>query len=137
MFDRNIKEKKRTNHKTQKEKVTQNPPSLGLFTFVVWLAIDGSVVVIIIFLFCPRRWLFSYVLPCLQNLKTKLITNSIGTSTRLTTNKLLTKIGIKHGSWNPSLLFLECPHYNFFFVVLLCLTLALSTKARILCLDSL
>jgi hypothetical protein len=32
------------------------------------------------------------------------------------------KIEIKHGVYNPSFLFLACPHCNFFFFVLLCLT---------------
>jgi hypothetical protein len=39
------------------------------------------------------------------------------------------KIEIKHGSWNPFFLFLECPHYKFlvfvFLVSFFCLTFSL------------
>jgi hypothetical protein len=54
VLDINVKEKNDPpQNKTQKEKVTQNPPSFGLFTFVVWLPVDVAVIIIIIFLFCP------------------------------------------------------------------------------------
>jgi hypothetical protein len=41
-LDRNVKERKKKTkdppqNKTQKEKVTQNSPSLGLFTFIVFV----------------------------------------------------------------------------------------------------
>jgi hypothetical protein len=110
-LDINVKEKKRKDppqNRTQKEKGTQNPPSLGLFTFIVWLHVDASVVIIIILLLCFRKWLFSYVSPCPQNIKIRLITSP-----------RLMKIGIEHGSWNPSFLFLECPHYKVFLFIFL------------------
>jgi len=42
---------------------------------------------------------------CAQNLKIRLTTNPNGTTTELTTNPLLTKIRIEHGSRDSSFLF--------------------------------
>jgi hypothetical protein len=67
-------------------------------TFITWLFVDVGVIVIIILFLCPKKWLFSYVPLCPQNLKTRFTTSIIGIAIRLIANLLLTKIGIKHGS---------------------------------------
>ncbi len=111
---------KKTHHKTKLRKTTQNQPTLGLFTFVVLLHVDVGVVDVVIFLYCSKKWLLSYALMCPQNLEIRLTTNLNGIVMRLTTNPIITEIGIEHGSQDPSFFFRECPHYNFLFFVLLC-----------------
>jgi hypothetical protein len=53
-LDRNVKGKGHITEQNLKKRVTQNPPSLGLFTFIVWLSIDVGIVVITILLLCPK-----------------------------------------------------------------------------------
>jgi hypothetical protein len=97
-LDINIKKKKTSTTKQNSKKITQNEPSLGLFTFLVLLHVDASVVAIVIFLYYSKKWLFSYAPMCPQNLETRLITNHNGIIMRPTINPLITKIGIEHGS---------------------------------------
>jgi hypothetical protein len=123
-LDRNERKKKGCTTKQNPPKITQTPPSLGLFTFVVLLFIDVGVVVIIILFICFRKWLLSYAPLCPKNLKIRFITSPNGTAIKLTTSPLLTKTGVEHGFRNSSFLFLECPHYNFFFSSFLCSSLA-------------
>jgi len=97
-FDKNIN--KRTHHKRRpkkrKEKKTQNPPFLGIFTFVVLLPIDDGVVVVTILLLCSKKWLLSYAPSCLQILKTRFITSfPNGTTNGLTTNLHFTKMELQ------------------------------------------
>jgi len=101
-FNKNVKEKKGHTTKQNPKKITKNPPSLGLFTFVILLYVD--VIVIIILFFFSKKWLLSYGPLCPKNLKIKPTTNPSGT-TKLTTNPLLIKIGIEHGSWDCSFFF--------------------------------
>jgi hypothetical protein len=98
-LDINIKRKKKPPPQKQNStNITQNQPSLDLFTFLVLLHADASVIAIVIFLYCSKKWLFSYAPMCPQNLKTRLITNHNGIVMRPTINPLITKIGIEHGS---------------------------------------
>jgi hypothetical protein len=77
-------------------KITQNPPSFSLFTFIVLLFVDVGVVVITIFLLCSRKWLLSYAPLCPQNLKSRFITNPHnGTVMELPSRSLFTEMELE------------------------------------------
>jgi hypothetical protein len=107
-LDKNIKKRKGPNTKQNPKKEILNQHSLDLFTFIILLLVDASVIVIILLL-CSKKWLLSYASMCPKNLENKLTTSPNGTTTRHTTHPFLIEIGIEHGSWNLSFLFLECP----------------------------
>jgi hypothetical protein len=119
-LNKNVKGKKNApQNKTQKNLHKTHPPlafSLLLFYCLLMLVLLSSSS----FSFAQEKWLLSYAPPCPKNLKIKLTTNPNGTTTKLTTNPLLTKIGIEHGSQDSSFLFLEYLHYKFFLFVFLC-----------------
>jgi hypothetical protein len=73
--------------------------------FSLLLFVDVGVVVIITLFFFSKKWLLSYGPLCPKSLKIRLTTNPNGTTTKLTTNPLLIKIGIEHGSHDSSFLF--------------------------------
>ncbi len=120
-------------NKTQKKKKheTQNPSSLKLFTFVVLSPIDVGVVDVTILLLCSKKWLFLYVSPCRENLKSRFTINPfngivIG---------LLTRPFILNGTRTLLSYFLNATNHNFFSLFLftpLCPSLFLSSFCVVL-----
>jgi hypothetical protein len=63
-LDKSIKKKPTTKQNPDKRKAKKKKHKTiycSFFTFVVLLFIDVGVAVIIILLFCSKKWLFSYV----------------------------------------------------------------------------